>query len=36
MPWLLSVWVRTLSPASGSQKLGQPEPLSYLVAELNS
>jgi len=28
--------VRTRSPASGSQKLGQPEPLSYLVVELNS
>ena len=36
MPCEESVFVRTASPASGSQKLGQPEPESYLCSELNS
>src|SRR5882672_6890004 len=36
MPRLRSVWVRTRSPASGNQKLGQPEPESYLCSESKS
>jgi hypothetical protein len=36
MPWLRSVTVRTLSPARGNQKLGHPDPESYLCSELNS
>jgi len=33
MPWLWSVSVSTASSLTGSQKLGQPVPESYLVAE---
>jgi hypothetical protein len=36
MPWLMSVLTTTVSPAKGSQKLGQPEPESYLCSELNN
>ena len=36
MPCVSSVFVRTASPANGSQKLGQPERESYLFSELKS
>ena len=36
MPWLVSVMSVTAPSRSGSQKLGQPLPESYLVVEENS
>jgi hypothetical protein len=36
IPRLLSWWSSTASASAGSVKLGQPEPESYFVSELNS
>ena len=35
MPWLVSEFSMTLALSSGTVKLGQPEPLSYLWMEAN-
>ena len=36
MPWLSSSRLATAAGTSGCQKLGQPEPESYLLSEPNS
>ena len=36
MPWLLSTWVSTTFSLAAASKLGQPQPLSNFVSEVNN